>query len=150
MKNQVFEESIRAKQALIDRFNAAKEAGDEEELQATREAMQAWGEEYRKVHDEEYQEMFNLAWEAHRVGNDLIDLNRCIWEKEIPALVEKFRKYGIDAFTISSGYSSLNETIYAFLQNGCRMDGMVITHLPYQDFMSDEFKTGPAFLLRID
>jgi len=63
--------------------------------------------------------------QARENGNDLLDINDVVWDKDVEALLNCLRQYGIEKFTFSSGWSSAVDTAWLFQQNGCKLEGLV-------------------------
>ena len=63
--------------------------------------------------------------QARENGNALLDINDVVWDKDVEALVNCLRQYGIKKFTFSSGWSSAGDTAWLFQQNGCKLEGLV-------------------------
>ena len=53
------------------------------------------------------------------VGNELIDFAEVIWDRDVEDIVRVFRENDITEFTISTGMSSIIETLALFESYGC-------------------------------
>lgn len=67
-------------------------------------------------------------------GNDLINFGEVIWDYDIDLILENCRRFGIEAFTISSTFSSLILTIAELQKRGCKLDGLVEINSRYDDW----------------
>ena len=67
-------------------------------------------------------------------GNDLINFGEVIWDYDIDPILENCRRFGIEAFTISSTFSSLILTIAELQKRGCKLDGLVEVNSRYDDW----------------
>lgn len=133
---------------LKDRYQSAKAANDTEAMDQIRaernaldEAIEAKGADFARLY-----EMYESARER---GNEHIDLCECYDYRDEAALIASFRKYGITAFTFSSGWSSAVKSAWAFLQNGCALAGMVEINSRCTRWDSDEYEKAPAYLFRV-
>lgn len=146
MKN--FTEAYEQELIIHQQYDAADLAGDEAGKEAARAAHKAWTEAM-DAKDQTYARIYRWYSEAQERGNTYIDLNDVIWDKDVPALISSFREYGIEKFTFSSGWSSAVETAWIFLQNGCKLEGLVEINGPHKAFMSDEYEKAHGYLFSI-
>ena len=129
-------------------YNAADEQNDEAGKVAAREAYHAWKDK-AIAEGEDFWRVFKMYENAQDHGNEYIDLHDVIWDKDVPALIERLRKAGIKKFTFSSTWSSTVETAWLFLQNGCKVEGMAEINGTSTAFMSDEYERVPAYVFSI-
>ena len=87
----------------------------------------------------------NLAY----TGNELIDFADVIWDYDITKIVKTLKENEIAEFTISSGFSSLIETLAAFEKEGVRMAGLTEVNASYTDFMTGEKARIPAIRMEL-
>lgn len=92
---------------------------------------------------------------SKQAGNRLLNFAEVIWERDVPAIIENCRRFGITDFTISSTYSGLLTTLAEFEKNGCHMVRLTEVNANYTEFtgnLSEEPKQAviPALLMRID
>jgi len=119
MKN-IFEETYEQVAELKKAFDTADDAG-KESLRAS----------YRTLQDSiiELGDTAIRIWreydKARENGNELLDINDVVWDKDVETLITTMRKYGIEKFTFSSGWSSAVDTAWLFQQNGCKLEGLV-------------------------
>ena len=132
-------------------YEAGKNTGDEAKMQEARDLHTELVSQLESDGND-YCQMFQIMERAYMCKRDIPDLHDCIFEKNVPALVATFRKFGVKCFTVSSGYSGMNETIWAFTQQpGVRLMGMTqIVADPMTHFGKKEPDKVPAFLLYID
>ena len=82
--------------------------------------------------------LYSLYAAAMKVSNQYINISELHEYQDAATLIASFREYGVEAFTVSSGWSSATESAWAFLQNGCTLAGMVEINGPHKAFGSDE------------
>ena len=82
-------------------------------------------------------------------GNETIDFNDVIWERDIEPIVNVCRKYGISYITISSAFSGLIETLSKFQELGCKIGSITKVKAKYNDFMSNEKAVIPAIIVEL-
>ena len=129
-------------------FDAANDKGDEAGKEAARERYHQWKDKI-EAEGEDFCKVYNLYKSAQQRGNEYIDLYDVIWDKDVPALIDRLRKAGIQKFTFSSTWSSTVETAWLFLQNGCKLEGMAEINGTCQAFMSDEYERVHAYVFSI-
>ena len=130
-------------------YDAASENGNEEGKIAAREAHHEWAEKVT-AEGEDFCRVFRLYENAQERGNEHIDLNDVIWDKDVSAMIDRLRKAGIKTFTFSSTWSGTVSTAWLFLQNGCKLEGMTEINGTCQAFMTDEYERVPAYVFSID
>ena len=69
-------------------------------------------------------------------GNDLINFGEVIWDYDIDPILENCRRFGIEAFTISSTFSSLILTIAELQKRGCKLEGLIEINSRFDDWKS--------------
>ena len=102
-------------------YEEAREARDEDGMEACREAYQ----ELRKEVQEEGEgvaSMMQLYSEMMKHGNSRIDINDACQEPE--KVISIFRDFGVTEFTFSSTWTNATETAWAFTKLGCSLKGM--------------------------
>lgn len=129
-------------------YDVADEQNDEAGKVAAREAYHAW-KDRAIAEGEDFWRVLQMYQDARKRGNEYIDLHDNIWDKDVPALIERLRKAGIEMFTFSSTWSSTVETAWLFLQNGCKLEGMAEINGTTTAFMSDEYERVPAYVFSI-
>ena len=82
-------------------------------------------------------------------GNELINFAEVIWDYDIDAIIENCKRLGVTAFTISSTFSSLIQTIAELQKRGCTLDGLVEINSRYDDWKTGEKERIPAFKMSI-
>lgn len=144
----IFEKELAREQEIRAQYDAAEAAKDEAGMEAARVAHRQLMESIRAMGNEHIR-IFGLCQDSLEKGNDLIDLNDCIWDEKVPALIETLRACGIDRFTFSSGWSSAVRTAWLFLQNGCTNEGMTLIHTGHYPFGSETEEMAPAYIFAI-
>ena len=129
-------------------YDAADEQNDEAGKVAAREAYHAWKDK-AIAEGEDFWRVFQMYEYAQDRGNEYIDLHDVIWDKDVPDLIERLRKAGIQKFTFSSTWSGTVETAWLFVQNGCKLEGLTEINGTTTAFMSDEYERVPAYVFRI-
>ena len=119
MKN-IFEEIYQQEAELKKQYDAADDAGKDSiraEYKVLMERIASLGGAAPRIW-REYDK-------ARENGNELLDINDVVWDKDVETLVTTLQKYGIEKFTFSSGWSSAVDTAWLFQQNGCKLEGLV-------------------------
>ena len=93
-------------------------------------------------------ENFNstLFWayqNSKKAGNELLDFNGNIWNKDVEAIGSLLRKFEIQQFTISVNMASLIQLLADFERNGVKMQGITQVKTSYG-------KEVPAILMKVD
>ena len=93
-------------------------------------------------------------WSAYETtkdcGNEYLDLNDAIRDDEAEGLVACMKKYGIEAFTFSSTWSSAVETAWLFQKAGCTLAGLIEINSQHKAFMSDEYEKAHGYLFKLN
>ena len=145
-KMELLEQSWECHKELNERYNKAKEAGDEKGMDACRKEYQELLQEVR-AHGQNFSNMMRLYGEMKKRGNSRIDLNDTCREPD--KIIAAFKEFGVTEFTFSSTWTNATETAWAFTKLGCRLCGMTEINSQYQDLMSDEYEKVPAFLFSL-
>lgn len=152
--NANFEKEVKMNQYIHQMYQNAKEVDDKEVMELAKTKYQTFKDDIMERGDD-YVMVYQKVLNANERGNELIDIYDSIWESQLPTMLEAFRKFGIEQFTVSSTYSSMNETIWTLLQNGCELAGMVLVKsntmetIFEKDNIHEERKDVPAFLIKI-
>lgn len=85
---------------------------------------------------------------SKEVGNNAIDFNGVIWEKDIQPIVEYMVENRIYEFTISSTFSGLIPVLAEFEKQGYQMCGITEVNAPYTDFSTGKYQRIPAIRMR--
>lgn len=141
-----FKRNYEAIKAFQDRYDAtenevAKTAIREDYISFCMKEIDARGKDYQRMY-QMYEDMCDR-------GNEYMDIDN-INKNEIPAMVESFRKYGVDRFTMSSTWSSAVNAGWAFVQNGCQVQGMTEINGTTKKFMSDGYEKTPAYVFIVE
>ena len=129
-------------------YDAADEQNDEHGRVAAREAYHAWKDKVI-AEGEDFWRVFQMYEYAQDRGNEYIDLHDVIWDKDVPDLIDRLRKAGIQKFTFSSTWSGTVETAWLFVQNGCKLEGLTEINGTTTAFMSEEYERVPAYVFSI-
>lgn len=93
-------------------------------------------------------------WSAYETakdcGNEYIDLNDTINDDAVEGLVACMKKYGIEAFTFSSTWSSAVEIAWLFQKAGCTLAGLIEINSQHKAFMSDEYEKAHGYLFKLN
>ena len=82
-----------------------------------------------------------------KVGNDKINFEEVIWDREIEEITTFLKANGVYEFTISSTFSSLISTLVLFEQNGFQIAGITEVTAGYNDFRTGTYAKVPALRL---
>lgn len=148
MKKNNFAEEYAREAALKAQYHEAEKAGSTEGQEAARNTYHELEEQIGAKGDS-YARIYQLYSEARERGNEYIDLNDTIWDKQVKPLIDSLREYGIEKFTFSSSWSSAVETAWLFTQNGCRLEGLVEINSRHRAFMSEEYEKAHGYLFFI-
>ena len=129
-------------------FDAANDKGDEAGKEAAREQYHQWKDKI-EAEGEDFCKVYSLYKNAKDRGNEYIDLHDVIWDKDVPTLIERLRKAGIEKFTFSSTWSSAVETAWLFIQNGCKVEGITEINGTTTAIFSDDYERIPAYVFSI-
>ena len=128
---------------------------EEAKAQENTAGMEAARESHRKLSEriasrgKTYTKVYRLYESAAERGNEYIDLNDVIWDKDVEALIVSLRENGMEHFTFSATWSSTVETSWLFLKNGCTLEGMVEINGQSKAFGSEEYEKIPAYLFAV-
>lgn len=152
--NANFEKEVKINQYIHQMYQNAKEVEDKEVMELAKAKYQSFKDGIAERGDD-YVMVFQKVFNAVERGNEMIDIYDSVWESQLPSILEAFKKYGIEQFTVSSGFSSMNETIWTLLQNGCELAGMTLVKSNTMETIfekgniHEERKDVPAFLIKI-
>lgn len=93
--------------------------------------------------------MFWAYRDSKEIGNELIDFNEVIWEKDVEEIVKACRENGVEQFTISSTFSGLLETLAEFEKHGCQLGGLTKVKARYTDILTQERALIPAMIVHV-
>ncbi len=137
-----------AMQQIKARYDEAKEQNNTEGMEAARKAYQQLAERIES-RGASYAKVYRLYQEAVECGNEHIDLNDVIWEKDVAALIQSLRENGVEHFTFSSTWSSAVEVAWLFTQNGCTLEGLVEINSRHTDTFTGEREKAHGYLFAI-
>ena len=79
-----------------------------------------------------------------KVGNDHINFEEVIWDREIEPITTFLKANGVCEITISSTFSSLISTLVLFEKNGFQIAGITEVTAGYTDFLTGTYAKVPA------
>ena len=82
-----------------------------------------------------------------KVGNDHINFDEVIWDREIEPITTFLKANGVCEITISSTFSSLISTLVLFEKNGFQIAGITEVTAGYTDFRTGTYAKVPALRL---
>ena len=82
-----------------------------------------------------------------KVGNDHINFEEVIWDREIEPITTFLKANGVCEITISSTFSSLISTLMLFEKNGFQIAGITEVTAGYTDFRTGTYAKVPALRL---
>lgn len=129
---------------------ACDQAQTEEERVEARKAYARFKKRIITEKGTEYAKAFRLFTEAWDKGNNYIDFSDTIKDEEIPNFVKTLRSLGFRKFTFSSSWSGAIETAWAFIKNGCLLEGMTEINGEPKDIFSDEYEKIHALLFNLN
>lgn len=149
MNKNNFAEEYRIYKGIVERFDAADLADDEEQKDIWIDQMHAFKDEILKK-GQSYYQMFERYKKARNCGNEHIDFSENIWDGKVETLINTLRNFGIEHFTFSSGWSSAVKTAWLFKENGCELEDLVMIATDYKEPFSDEYEMVPAYLFKVN
>lgn len=149
MKNNFAEEYAWSKR-IHDAYDQAEEANDQEGKARARAEYKEQFVPYMTEKGDAYWRLYELYARAKDVGNEYIDFNDVIWDKDVPAKIESLREHGIERFTFSSTWSSSVEIAWLFLQNGCELEGMTEINSQHKKIFTEEYERIPAYIFKVN
>ena len=147
MKN-TFEAIFQQNEELKARFQNAKAAGDTELMNQIRADRNALVESI-EAKGVTFARMYDFYEDAKQRGNEYIDISECYDYRDEAALIADFRECGIETFTFSSGWSSAVESAWAFIQNGCTLQGMIEINSKNRNWDGDSYEKRHAYLFKV-
>lgn len=81
-------------------------------------------------------------------GNEQIDFDEVIWEKDIEEIAKALKENSIAEFTISSTFSGLISTLATFEKYGFKMAGLTEVKAKYTEWGSDKHPVIPAIRMQ--
>ena len=144
MKN-IFTETYNKIEEIKIQFDAAATEEEKESLRAeyheTMKGIEEQGATAMRIWREYEKALEN--------GNERLDLNDCIWDKDVKNLIDCIRENGITEFTFSSGWSGAVDTAWLFQQNGCILAGLIEINGGEKAF-SEEREKLHAYLFKVN
>ena len=120
--------------------------------------LQGEGKPYWAVKDDEANyTMLKAYFTSKQDGKELLDFNDIIWDKDIKAIADAVRRFGIREFTISVQASAIIDILTAFQDLGIRLEGMTKVQTNQRDTQMNEagdwvegYKVINAFLMKVE
>ena len=82
-------------------------------------------------------------------GNDILDIEELVDDKDVKSLVGIMKEHGIKQFTFSSTWSSSVETAWLFQESGCKLEGIVELNGRIIGWGSTEHEKRHGYLFRV-
>lgn len=146
--NEILKKDIETEIEIIKKYDMAEQNKDEASMQDAIEAHDAHEAEI-KARGINYYRVYEMAMDAKERGNEYIDINDCISEKDIKEMMDSFHLAGVEKFTYSSTRSSAVETAWILQKNGCTLNGMIEINERSKDIFTGEHKKAHGFLFSI-
>ena len=109
---------------------------------------QALNEQVRNLNDLGINPTLMKAYRTSlKVGNDHINFEEVIWDREIEPITSFLKANGISEITISSTFSSLISTLVLFEHNDFQLGGITEVTAGYNDFRTGTYAKVPALRL---
>lgn len=133
---------------IRERYNKAKAASDEAAMQ---EARNAHKEQEARILEmgQPACGIYRAYCEAQERGNEYLDWNDVLWDKDVSGVVESLRRCGIEKFVFTSGWLSAVETAWQLQENGCKLESLVEINGKFKCFDSDEYEKIHGYLFRL-
>lgn len=121
--NKRIEQVYEREQAIRKAYEEAKAAKDQAGIEVARANYQQMEATVFATEDAGFGFVYRLYKQMKERGNQYIDISIPMYDA-VGALND-LRKYGVEKFTFSSGWSSAVETAWVFQKNGCRLEGLI-------------------------
>lgn len=145
MKTNVFE-TIYSR--LLDLRKAYETAANEGDRISVQNAICALLDEIDET-EETFSRICALYVRSRDDGNEYLDINGVIRDKDVDSLVSCMRENGIDKFTFSSGWTSAVDTAWLLQQAGCRLEGLVEINSQYRAPKTGEHEKAHGYLFSV-
>ncbi len=123
MKNNFAEEYAQSR-INLKLYRDAQTANDAARMDKAREAHRAQ-EAQIEAKGAVYSRLYAKYESAQERGNEYIDWDDVIWDKDVEGFVNGLRDCGIEKFVFSSTWTSAVETAWLLQMNGCKLEGLV-------------------------
>lgn len=135
-------------QQIKARYKEAEEQNNTEGMEAAKKSYQQLSERIEK-RGASCVKVYRFYEDAVERGNEYIDLNDAIWEKDVADLIQNLRKNGVEHFTFSSIWSGAVEIAWLFTQNCCTLEGLVEINSRFTDTFTGEREKVHGYLFAI-
>ena len=143
-----FEADYMFEQSLLSQYKPAEDYDDTDALEETRAThndhmveIECRGRMYCRLYRE-----YELSRDS---GNELLDINDVVWDKDVEELINCMRENGIRRFTFSSTWSGAVETAWLFQKNGCRLIGLAEINSRTKKILSDEHEKAHGYVFEL-
>ena len=143
----ILEQVYTREEELERAYEASKAAGDEEGMEKARNEYQAMKKEVLETEDADFGFAYRLYKQMKECGNEYIDLSFSIHDEV--GVLQTLRKYGVEHFTFSSGWSSAVESAWIFQQNGCRLEGLIELNSIHKDWTTGKREKVHGYLFSL-
>ena len=116
-------------------------------MKKARDSYHEMEDEILKTEDDDFGFAYRLYKQMKECGNEYIDLSIAIHDEV--GVLQTLRKYGVERFTFSSGWSSAVESAWIFQQNGCRLEGLIELNSIHKDWTTGEREKVHGYLFTI-
>lgn len=136
-------------------YNTIQEAKEAYKAATTAEQQDA-EEEKAKAAENRIGELGDAGWKIWRAyerskdnGNEILDFNDIIWDREVEPLTRCMKENGIRNFTYSCSATDAVETLWLFKEAGCTIGDMVEVNLR-PNMWGKGYETAHAFRMSIN
>lgn len=91
--------------------------------------MKAWVEENEAAkypYESGASKAYHAWMESVRFGEDELEMNDFLWEREVHDFVETLRAAGLKSFVYTNSSSAVMENIHALVAEGCKLDSLCV------------------------
>ena len=148
--NKQFELDYALEKQIYDSYHKAEDADDEEGMTKFRSMYRDEFAPYMKEKEEDYLLLYRMYKDAMERENQYIDFDEPYQYRDADHLFETLKKYEVERFTFSSGWSSAIETAWELVQKGCTLEGMIQINSRHTKIFSDERERIPAFVFKVN
>ena len=132
-----FEKNYAREQEIRRMHDAAQAQGSREGMSDAVDAYQSFRGSIMAEGDI-YARIYRLYSQARDRGNQYVDIADDMDAENAGEMTDAFRKYGIDRFTYSSGWSGAARAAWQFIQHGYILEGMLEINGSHTEIGSDK------------
>ena len=148
--NKQFELDYELEKSIYESYRKAKDAGDEEGMTKYRAMYNEEFSPYMKAKEGSYLNLYRMYKDARERGNEHIDFDEPYQYRDADTLLDSLKKYEVERFTFSSGWSSAIETAWELVQKGCTLEGMTEINGRTTKIWTDEYERIPAYIFKVN